>query len=125
MTKSIMIVDDSSEILGLYGGLFKRRGYDVFEALDGTSALEILEESIPDLFILDVMMPDINGIELCRRIRALPQHKQTPVIILSAYSDTGIVEQTFAAGANDYLIKPIDPQVLEAKIHELLGMIEG
>jgi CheY-like chemotaxis protein len=121
MTKSIMIVDDSPETLSLYGIMLERHGYRVFKALDGASALQILEDSVPDLFILDVMMPEINGIELCQRIRALPQHEQTPVIFLSAYSDTEIVEKTFAAGANDFVRKPIDVQDLKAKIQKILG----
>jgi CheY-like chemotaxis protein len=125
MKKNIMIVDDSPDILHLCGNLFKRRGYGVLEALDGASALELLEDAIPDLFILDVMMPEINGIELTRRIRAHPQHVGTPIIILSAYSDSGTVEQSFAAGANDYVLKPIDPNDLEVKVHELLAMAAG
>lgn len=125
MTKTIMIVDDSPEILSLYRALLKRKGYNVIEAEDGAHALEMLEESSPDLFIVDVMMPEMNGIELCRQIRAHPQHKHSPLLILSAYSDSGIIEQTFAAGANDYLLKPIDPKALEAKLHELLGTTEG
>ena len=125
MTKSIMFVDDDPEILNLYGGMFRRRGYEVLTAEESERALEMLKESTPDLLLLDVMMPEINGIELCQRIRALPGYEQTPVIILSAYSDTGIIEQAFAAGANDYVLKPIDPKVLAAKIHELLGTTEG
>jgi DNA-binding response OmpR family regulator len=121
MTQNIMIVDDSPEILNLYGIMLERQGYHVFRVPDGASALQILEGAIPDLFILDVMMPEINGIELCRRIRALPQHKQTPVIFLSAYSDTETVENVFAAGANDFVRKPIEMQDLEAKIKRLLG----
>lgn len=124
MTKSIMIVDDSPEVLNLCGILFERRGYSVVKALDGASALEILEESAPDLFILDVMMPEINGIDLCKQIRAFPQHEHTPVIMLSAYSDSGIIEQTFAAGANDYVLKPVNPKDLEAKVHTLLESTE-
>jgi CheY-like chemotaxis protein len=119
-----MIVDDNPEILALYGVLFKRRGYSVLKAEDGASALDMLEQSTPDLFILDVMMPEINGIELCQRIRALPRHEHTPVIFLSAYSNTETVEQTFAAGANDFVRKPIEPQDLEAKVRELLGKTE-
>jgi CheY-like chemotaxis protein len=124
MTKSIMIVDDSPDILSLYSIVLEKRGYRVLKALDGASALEMLEDSNPDLFILDIMMPQINGVELCQRIRALPDHKQTPVIFLSAYSDTGMVEQTFAAGANDFLRKPIDAQELEIKIRDLLKSAE-
>jgi len=117
-----MIVDDSPETLSLYGIMLERHGYRVLKALDGANALQILEDSVPDLFILDIMMPEISGIELCQRIRALPQHEQTPVIFLSAYSDTEIVEKTFAAGANDFVRKPIDVQDLEAKIHKMLGL---
>ena len=124
MTKSIMIVDDNSELVSLYSIMFERQGYRVLKAMNGASALQILEDSAPDLFILDIMMPEINGIELCRRIRALPQHEETPVIFLSAYSDTEIVEKTFAAGANDFARKPIDLQDLEAKVHKLLGSAE-
>ena len=116
MSNSIMIVDDSPEILSIYSIFFERQGYTVHKAMESADALEMLQELDPDLFILDVMMPEINGIELCQRIRDLPQHEHTPVIILSAFSDTGIIEQTFAAGANDYVIKPIDPQELETRI---------
>jgi CheY-like chemotaxis protein len=125
MSQCIMIVDDNPEILTLCGMIFQRRGYSVLKAEDSTSALEMLEESNPDLFILDVMMPEINGIELCQRIRALPEHQHTPVIILSAYSDSGIVEKGFAAGANDYVLKPVDPQDLQAKVSDLLSATES
>ncbi|MBN1429827.1 MAG: response regulator [Anaerolineae bacterium] len=124
MTKSIMIVDDSPEILALYSTMFEFRGYRVFKARDGASALQILEDSVPDLFILDIMMPEINGIELCQRIRDLPQHEHTPILFLSAYTDTEIVGKTFAAGANDFVTKPIDAQILEAKVRELLESTE-
>ena len=124
MTQSIMIVDDSPGVLSLYGMFFERQGYEVLKAMDSASALEMLRESVPDLFLLDVMMPEINGIELCQRIRAMPHHEQTPVIILSAFSDSGTIEQTFAAGANDYVVKPIDLQELANRVGELLGVRE-
>jgi len=124
MTQSIMIVDDSPGVLSLYGMFFERQGYEVLKAMDSASALEMLRESAPDLFLLDVMMPEINGIELCQRIRAMPHHEQTPVIILSAFSDSGTIEQTFAAGANDYVVKPIDPQELANRVGELLEVQE-
>jgi CheY-like chemotaxis protein len=120
MTKSILFVDDNPELLSLCGMMFERKGYRVLKAFDGASALKIIEESTPDLFVLDIMMPEINGIELCQQIRALPQFEHTPVIFLSAYSDTEIVEKTFAAGANDFIRKPIDAPKLEAKVREFL-----
>lgn len=125
MTKCIMIVDDSPEVLNLHATMLELRGYRVLKAANGTSALKILEDTKPDLFILDIMMPEVNGIELCQRIRAIPQHEQTPVIFLSAYSGTDIVEKIFAAGANDFVVKPIDSQQLDAKITRLLGSKEA
>lgn len=125
MTKTIMIVDDSPEILNLYTSMLKHRGYDVIAAEEGSTALDLVRESTPDLFLLDVMMPGINGIELCQKLREMPQFAETPVIIVSAYSDSGIVEQLFAAGANDYVFKPIDPKKLAVKIKDLLAVPEG
>jgi CheY-like chemotaxis protein len=120
VNKKLMIVDDNPEIITLYKAVFKRRGYDVLDAFDGLNALEQLEDTIPDLFILDMMIPEMNGVELCQRIRALPEHSHTPVLALSAYSEPGLIEKAFAAGANDYLIKPISAADLEAKVHEML-----
>jgi CheY-like chemotaxis protein len=115
-----MIVDDNPEIITLYKAVFRKKGYTVLEALDGTSALEQLHDTIPDLFLLDIMIPEMNGIELCQHIRAMPEHVHTPVLVLSAYSETGIIEKAFAAGANDYLLKPINAKDLELKVHEML-----
>jgi CheY-like chemotaxis protein len=115
-----MIVDDNPEILTLYRTVFKRKGYTVLEALDGVRALDQLQDTIPDLFILDIMIPEMNGIELCQHIRALPEHTHTPILILSAYSESGIIEKAFAAGANNYLLKPTNAKDLEAKVHEML-----
>src|SRR5688572_4107303 len=115
-----MIVDDNPEIITLYRAVFRRKGYNVLEALDGPTALDLLQDTIPDLFILDIMIPEMNGIELCQRIRALPEHTTTPVLVLSAYSEAGIIEKAFAAGANDYVLKPVNAKALEAKVHEML-----
>jgi len=125
MTKTIMIVDDSPDILGVFGGVLRRKGYEVITVEDSTSVMQALQGARPDLFVLDVMMPEINGIDLCRMIRALPEHHDTPVIIVSAYSNSGIVGQTFDAGANDYIFKPVDPRALEAKIHDILEVAEA
>ena len=124
MSKCIMMIDDNPEILELCGFLFQHRGYTVLKALDAESALQMLKDSTPDVFIVDVMMPEINGIELCQRIRALPQHEQTPVLFLSAYSNSEIVEEAISAGGNEYVFKPVDPGDLEAKVREVLEEVE-
>jgi CheY-like chemotaxis protein len=120
VTRKLMIVDDNPEIITLYKAVFQRKGYDMLDAFDGINALEKLQDHLPDMFILDIMMPEMNGLELCQRIRALPEHAHTPVLILSAYSDPSLVERAFAAGANDYLIKPGNARNLEEKVHEML-----
>ena len=122
MTRCIMMVDDDPEALRMYRNLFERRGFVMLGAPDANSALEMLQESAPDIFILDVMMPEVNGVQLCQQIRELPEHAHTPVLILSAWGDPKTVEATFAAGANDYLVKPITPQRLQAKVNELLDV---
>ena len=105
MNKQIMVVDDEVNILTLLDITLKRRGFSVLKANDSYSALTILESSTPDLFILDLMMPGMDGLELCRQIRARPETAQTPVIILSARYDPRSIDRARAAGANAYLSK--------------------
>jgi two-component system response regulator MtrA len=89
--------------------------------MDGTAALEVLETIKPDLVILDVMMPGIDGIELCSRIRSDPQTVQTPIIFLSARGDTETIQMALASGGDEYLVKPLLPQDLVDKVFVLLG----
>jgi len=105
MKKLIMLVDDESGMLDLVGLILQRQGYSVLKARDGLTALALLESSTPDLFILDVMMPDMNGIDLCRHIRSRPQTAETPIVMLSARTDLETKRQSFEAGANLYLSK--------------------
>src|SRR5262245_17376495 len=105
MTKQIMVVDDEVNILLLLDITLKRRGFTVLTANDSYSALTMLDASTPDLIILDVMMPGMDGLELCRQIRARPETAHTPVIMLSARYNERSVERALAAGANAYLSK--------------------
>ena len=125
MTKQIMVVDDEIGALTLIGIMLERGGFSVLKAKDAYTALETLESLTPDLFILDVMMPRMDGIELCKKIRGLPNTSGTPIIILSARGDTASVEEGFQAGANDYLSKPILHHDLVTKVRDILGMDEG
>lgn len=121
MSKLVMIVDDEVGALTLIGIMLERGGFKVVKMQDAYSALDKLENVTPDLMILDVMMPDMNGIELCRRIRQLDRHKKTPILILSARGDPESVQQGIAAGANDYLSKPILHHDLITKLYDMLG----
>jgi DNA-binding response OmpR family regulator len=125
MNKQIMVVDDEAHILLLLDITFKRRGFTVLKANDPYTALMMLESSTPDLFILDVMMPGMDGLELCRQIRARPETAQTPVIMLSARYDQKSVERGLAAGANAYLPKMTLHSELVAQVRNMLTVQHG
>jgi two-component system, OmpR family, phosphate regulon response regulator PhoB len=122
MNKQIMVVDDEVNILLLLDITLKRRGFTVLKANDSYSALMMLESSTPDLFILDVMMPGMDGLELCRQIRARPETAHTPVIVLSARYDQRSVDRALAAGANAYLSKMSLHSELVLQVRNMLSV---
>jgi CheY-like chemotaxis protein len=121
MSKQIMVVDDEVQILTLMDVTLQRRGYSVVKARNALTALAMLDSLTPDLFILDIMMPGMDGIELCRVIRSRPQTAQTPVLIVSALNDPAMIKRGLDAGANDYLQKPAPQFDLVTKVRELVG----
>src|SRR6185295_2388498 len=120
--KRILVVDDEIGALTLIGIMLDRGGFEVLKARDATQALAMLEKDTPDLFILDVMMPDIDGIELCRMLRDRAETSATPILILSARGDAESVMRGMDAGATDYLPKPILHHDLVAKVRTMLNM---
>lgn len=120
MANLIMVVDDDSGMLTLIDLILGRAGFKVKTARSAREALGLLAESIPDLFLLDVMMPEMDGVELCRRIRSLPKTSTTPVVFLSAHGDRAYIEKGLTAGATDYIAKPISNGVLVSKINSIL-----
>jgi two-component system, OmpR family, alkaline phosphatase synthesis response regulator PhoP len=125
MSIQIMLVDDEAGMLDLIGLILNRQGFSVLKVQDASTALELLESITPDLIILDVMMPGIDGIELCRQLRTRPQTSQTPVIFLSARTDPITQQKGFEAGANHYLSKLAMQRELVPIVHKLLGRREG
>lgn len=121
MKRHILVVDDEIGALTLIGIMLERGGFEVLKARDAKAALAILDESSPDLIILDVMMPGMDGIELCHLIRSREATRQTPVLILSARGDAQSIIRGMDAGANDYLPKPILHNDLVAKVRAMLG----
>jgi DNA-binding response OmpR family regulator len=101
--------------------MLERGGFGVSKARDAKAALELLDNITPDLIILDVMMPGMNGIDLCRLMREREATRRTPVLILSARGDSDSVIQGIEAGANDYLPKPILHHDLVSKVKLMLG----
>ncbi|GAB1420855.1 hypothetical protein MASR2M15_09800 [Anaerolineales bacterium] len=120
MKKNILVVDDEIGALTLIGIMLERGGFNIIKAKDADSALAELNQITPDLIILDVMMPGIDGIELCKIIRNREDTANIPVLILSARGDAESVMRGMEAGADDYLPKPILHHDLVAKVRAML-----
>ena len=114
--KKILIVDDEKDILEFLGYNLRKEGYDVSEAKTGDEALQLVKNNIPDLIILDVMMPGIDGIETCQRMREMPKLKDTLIIFLTARNEDFSQIAGLDAGADDYVSKPIKPKVFLSRI---------
>lgn len=125
MKKHILVVDDEIGALTLIGIMLERGGFSVLKAKDATSALAVLEQNTPDMIILDVMMPGMDGIELCGVIRERAETSSTPVLILSARGDAESVMRGMDAGANDFLPKPILHHDLVAKVRAMLDEVHS
>lgn len=125
MKPHVLVVDDEIGALTLIGIMLERGGFGVLKAKDAQAALTVLNETTPDLIILDVMMPGMDGIQLCREIRHREQTAQTPVLILSARGDAESIIRGIDAGANDYLPKPILHHDLVSKVKAMLGPDES
>ena len=116
----ILIVDDEEDILQFLKYNLKKENFEVHTALSGRLAIGIADKVKPDLIILDVMMPDLDGIETCKELRAIPSLKNTLVAFLTARSEDYSQIAGFDAGADDYISKPIKPRVLISRINALL-----
>lgn len=122
--KKILIADDEPDILEIIQFNLAAEGYDVITAKNGDEAIEQAKKYLPDLIILDVMMPGKTGIETCNILRAQPVFKETLIIFLSALSDEGTEIRGLESGADDYLTKPIRPKILICKIVALFRRLK-
>lgn len=118
--QTILLVDDEPDILEFVSYNLSKEGYNVFTSSNGNDAIEIAKREKPDLIILDVMMPDLDGIETCRVIRETPELKNTLIAFLTARNEDYSQIAGFDAGADDYINKPIKPRVLVSRIKALL-----
>ncbi len=116
MREKILIVDDIRANTQLIAAILAQFNYDTVEANSGMEALELLKEHNVDLVLLDIMMPKMDGIETCRRIKEDSQNIDLPIIFLSARNDTDIVVQGFKVGGHDYISKPFDNDILRIRI---------
>jgi two-component system alkaline phosphatase synthesis response regulator PhoP len=115
-----LLGDDEEDILEFLSYNLKKEGYKVFTALNGEEGLDVAKKELPNLILLDVMMPGIDGIEVCREIRGIPGLKDVLIAFLSARSEDYSHIAGFDAGADDYINKPIKPRVLLSRIKALL-----
>ncbi|MBT1704167.1 response regulator transcription factor [Chryseosolibacter indicus] len=115
----VLVVDDEESILELLKYNLEKGGYDVKTASDGARAVEIARKFTPDLVLLDIMMPKMDGVETCRLIREIPEMQKTFVVFLTARSEEYSEVAAFDVGADDYITKPIKPRALMSRISAL------
>lgn len=124
MNKKILIVDDEPNILISLEFLMRREGFEILVARDGEEALQSIRAHRPDLVLLDVMMPRINGFEVCRQVRADPALAGTRIVMLSAKGRPAQIAEGLALGADGYITKPFSTKNLVAQVKSLLGLDE-
>ncbi|MFA6357899.1 MAG: response regulator [Candidatus Omnitrophota bacterium] len=120
MLKKILIVDDEPDLLAVTVARLETSGYEVLQAASSEEALEVLKKNKPDLILLDLLLPDMQGGTLCKQLKADPEFKQIPIIIFTA-SIIRIPEKIIEMGADAYILKPFEPADLLFKIKEFTG----
>jgi DNA-binding response OmpR family regulator len=122
MNKSILVVDDDPKIVEIVSLYLKREGYRVLAAYDGRQALEMAREKRPDLIVLDLMLPGLDGMDVCRLLR---DESDVPILMLTARASDEDKLRGFDVGADDYLTKPFNPRELVARVRAILRRAEG
>lgn len=123
MSRSALIVDDDPMIRELLCEILEDAGFQVTAAKGGHDALEKGRQGHPDVIILDVMLPDLDGFAVCKMLRSEEETAGIPIIMLSGNTEMGAVEKSVRAGANRYLFKPVNPHKLVQNIRDVLGGI--
>ena len=121
-SKKILLIDDEQDILEILSYNLEKEGYEVHTAENGVKGIAKAKEIIPDLILLDVMMPEKDGIETCQDLRKIKELQQTLIVFLSARSEEFSQLAGFQAGANDYIVKIIKPKILISKVNALLQL---
>ncbi|HUH74869.1 MAG TPA: response regulator transcription factor [Chitinophagales bacterium] len=116
----VLIVDDEQDVLEFLSYNLSKEGFEVFKADNGKTGVEIAKKENPDIILLDVMMPEMDGIETCRTLRELPQFENTIIAFLTARTEDYSQIAGFETGADDYISKPIKPRVLISRLKALL-----
>jgi len=123
--KKILVVDDEKDILELLEYNLEKEGYEILKAMTGEEALELVKRKNPDLIILDLMLPDVDGLEVCKMLKKAPKTGSIPIIMLTAKGEESDIIVGLELGANDYITKPFSPGVLIARVKAILRRREG
>ena len=121
MAKKILSVDDSASVRQMVTFALETAGYETVQACDGKEALELLKKTPVDMIVTDLNMPNLNGIELIRQVRALPAFKFVPIVLLTTESEDSKKAEGKAAGATGWIVKPFKQDQLLAVVKKLLG----
>lgn len=124
MKKRILLVDDENDILEFLSYNLKKEGYEVFTAESGVKAIKKAKKHKPHLIVLDIMMPNMDGIETCKQLRQFAEFKETIILFLTAKSEENIEIEGFSSGADDYITKPIKPRVFISRINALMRRVD-
>ena len=120
-TKSLLVVDDNPENLKLILMILASGGYELVTASDAIQALHAIEQRIPDLILLDLQLPGMDGLELTRRLKANPQTRSIPIVAVTAYAMKGDEAKARHAGCDGYLVKPVDKRLLREVVKSFVG----
>jgi two-component system cell cycle response regulator DivK len=121
MTKRILIVEDTEDNRQILRDLLTAAGYELIEAVDGAAGVAMAAKHKPDLVLMDIQLPLVDGYEATRRIKADPDLRHIPVVAVTSYALSGDEEKARAAGCDGYIAKPFSPRQLLGKVRELLG----
>jgi two-component system cell cycle response regulator DivK len=120
MTKRILVIEDTEDNRQIIRDLLSSVGYELIEAVDGVQGVALAQKERPDLILMDIQLPEIDGYEATRRIRAIPELAKVPIIAVTSYALSGDEAKTRAAGCDGYVAKPFSPRQLLAMVREFL-----
>lgn len=123
--RSILIVDDQDDERAIQRAMLEHLGYTVTEASDGLTALELAREAMPDLILLDIAMPQMDGLTVCKRLREDPRTAGISILFYTATTTGEIRDRIREAGGNGVLVKPVDPHLVASRIREFIGPPAG
>jgi len=121
----VLAVDDDPVMCKLLRMILEPKGFEVLEALSGVKGLMVTKRELPDVVLLDIMMPDIDGFDVCRELKLDPKTKDIPIIFVTAMSGQEHLDRGMSLGAQGYITKPFRPEVLIEKLYEVIGRGHG